>query len=110
MQSASQLRACTATVQCSHACHLKGKWLRAGTLTKNEMTVVRMWLAGQLHSDPVWLPMSTATNMREGETPTNPLRLEAGLAQTLCQSVALNTTANLRINQETSEPGQASST
>ena len=29
--------------------------LRAGTLTQNEMTVQRMWLAGGRHDDLLWL-------------------------------------------------------
>ena len=49
--------------------------------------------------------MSTSSSVREGQGPTqNLLRLDSGLATCLCQSVALNTTANLRVKPETSAP------
>lgn len=68
----------------------------------NDMTVVRLWLAGRLHTDPVWLPMSTRTAMREGAGPDSRLHLDSRLAACLAQSVALNTTASLQRHSQTS--------
>lgn len=101
------------TAPASSALHLDprpGASLRlhlcAGTLTRNDMSVVRLWLAGDLHPDPVWLPTSTRPSLRDDllhPSWSDALQLDAGLAQVLCRGVALNSTASIRLKHETSE-------
>ncbi|KAK9802895.1 hypothetical protein WJX73_002795 [Symbiochloris irregularis] len=76
---------------------------KTGTLTTNQMTVVRMWLAGSMHTDPVWLrwgPQSPLANTKQG-TPV--LDIDPGVAAVLFQGVAVNATASIRAKPDTGE-------
>lgn len=53
-----------------------GRWLGAGTLTTNEMTVRRMWLAGQ-EFDNLQFLNSPSTSI-EGQDPLDLVRAWAG--------------------------------
>lgn len=53
-----------------------GRWLGAGTLTTNEMTVRRMWLAGQ-EFDNLQFLNSPSTSI-EGQDPIDLVRAWAG--------------------------------
>lgn len=65
----------------------------AGTLTQNEMVVVRMWLAGQEFDNLQYLTNSgISSSSIDGR---DPLSLDPRLHSLLLNSLALNTTASI---------------
>jgi magnesium-transporting ATPase (P-type) len=64
----------------------------AGTLTQNDMVVVRMWLAGQEFDNLQYLTSSGITSSIDGR---DPLSLDPRLHSLLLNSLALNTTASV---------------
>jgi magnesium-transporting ATPase (P-type) len=64
----------------------------AGTLTQNEMVVVRMWLAGQEFDNLQYLTSSGISSSIDGR---DPLDLDPRLHTLLINSLALNTTASV---------------
>ena len=64
--------------------------MRAGTLTQNEMSVRRMWAAGQRHDDLGWLQGQAASGGSPG------LGMDPRLQDLLFRAVAGNSSANIR--------------
>lgn len=75
--------------------------ISAGTLTQNDMAVVRMWLAGQDFHNMQYLTSSGIASSIDGR---HPLSLDPRLHMLLLNSLALNTTAC--VEATSGKPGQ----